>query len=385
MQSHTLQLRGIAGVIPPPPGVTPNFVRPAFNGQGFLASYVVFGVLSTAFVALRLYTTRFITHRMGLDDYLVALSWLLAVCSSIAAGFWLRHGLGHHLWDVPFSTFNNHFFKVAAICGTFYGISIMFAKLSILVFYLRFSQATSIRITVYVTITIVVIYSVLLSFEWVYACRPIAKYWDLTITGGSCIDIRKIFLASGILNTATDATILFLPVWMLWNLRIPKREKIGVMLVMMTGGLYGLYQPSTAKGSNARTSVLAISVVRLKATADLMGILDVTWALTKASMWGAIEMYVAIVCACLPEGKPFLRRHFPKVLGSTYNSYRDTRSHIRTKSHIRGSGHLKEFSVKHADEIPLRELPKGATDGASYTNGSTCTVEQKESHRHDYV
>jgi hypothetical protein len=31
-------------------------------------------------------------------------------------------------------------------------------------------------------------------------------------------------------------------------------------------------------------------------------------------------MCVGIICACLPNFKPFLRRHFPKVLGSSYHS-----------------------------------------------------------------
>lgn len=29
-----------------------------------------------------------------------------------------------------------------------------------------------------------------------------------------------------------------------------------------------------------------------------------------------IEVHFAIVCACLPAGKPFLRKYLPKVIGS---------------------------------------------------------------------
>ncbi|KAH7029959.1 hypothetical protein B0J12DRAFT_325101 [Macrophomina phaseolina] len=354
MQFRTLQPREeVIGVIPPPPGVTPNFVRPAYNGHSYLVCHIVFSVLSATLVALRLYTTRFVTHRVGLDDYSVAFSWLLAFSSSITFCLMLRYGLGHHIWDVRFSTFNRHFMKIGAIAGTFYGISIMFAKISILIFYLRFSQSKSIRRIIYATMVFVIIYSILFSFEWMYACRPIDKYWDLTITSGSCIDWLKITIVSGAFNTATDAIILLLPVWMLWNLRLPKRQKIGVMLVMMTGGL-----------------VVAVSIIRTKATVELAKTLDLTWSMTNPVIWGAIEMHVAIICACLPEGKPFLRRHFPKVIGSSLNSHEGTRSYRR------GSIRLKEFSVKHADEIPLHQPPKGATDGASQTDGSTCTIEQ---------
>jgi hypothetical protein len=40
------------------------------------------------------------------------------------------------------------------------------------------------------------------------------------------------------MNTATDGVILVLPVFMLRKVRLPKWEKIGLVLVLMTGGLY---------------------------------------------------------------------------------------------------------------------------------------------------
>jgi len=43
---------------------------------------------------------------------------------------------------------------------------------------------------------------------------------------------------SGVMNSITDATILTLPVIFLRNLQLPMRQKIGVIMVFMTGGLY---------------------------------------------------------------------------------------------------------------------------------------------------
>ena len=92
----------------------------------------------------------------------------------------------------------------------------------------------------YIIMAIVVVYSLLASFEWVYACQPIEKYWDITITSGHCIHWLKVTVFSGVMNTTTDAAILILPVIILRNLRLPKRQRIGIMLVLMTGGLYVL-------------------------------------------------------------------------------------------------------------------------------------------------
>lgn len=115
----------------------------------------------------------------------------------------------------------------------------MLTKLSILVFYLRFVvESAKLRGIIYATMVITILYSIIASFVWVYACQPLEKYWDLTITDGSCINFLKVTIFSGVMNTVTDAIILLLPIMILWGLSMPKRQKIGVIMIMMTGGLY---------------------------------------------------------------------------------------------------------------------------------------------------
>jgi hypothetical protein len=124
--------------------------------------------------------------------------------------------------------------------GTFLGISIMLTKLSILMLFLRFVPRGYLRIVIYIIMAIVAVYSLVTSFVWVYACQPLEKFWDLTVTGGSCINWLKITVFNGVMNTTTDAAVLLLPFLLLRNVQLPKRQKIGVMIVLMTGGLYVL-------------------------------------------------------------------------------------------------------------------------------------------------
>ena len=123
--------------------------------------------------------------------------------------------------------------------GTFYGMSIMLTKLSILCFYLNFVLAhPRIRITIYAVMVIVVLFSVVVSFEWIYACQPLAKYWDLTITEGSCVNINKFAIFSSVMNVTTDVIILILPATILRHLQSRSfREKLAVTGTLMTGGL----------------------------------------------------------------------------------------------------------------------------------------------------
>lgn len=69
MHSFILSLRGEnVGVIPPPPGVSPNFIDPPSLQHVVLITNIIFIFVSALFVTLRLYTTGIITRSVGIDD-----------------------------------------------------------------------------------------------------------------------------------------------------------------------------------------------------------------------------------------------------------------------------------------------------------------------------
>jgi hypothetical protein len=113
----------------------------------------------------------------------------------------------------------------------------MCVKLSILVLYLRLSPEKRFRTMVHAVSVCVVMYSLVASFGFLFACKPIAKTWDLTITYGSCIDVSRIWTFSAVMNSATDIFILSLPIIMMWHVKIQRRRKIGVIAILMVGGL----------------------------------------------------------------------------------------------------------------------------------------------------
>ncbi|PVH98966.1 hypothetical protein DM02DRAFT_595228 [Periconia macrospinosa] len=289
----------IVGAIPPPPGITPDFVNPPSIQHVVLIVNSILPLVSLLFVALRLYTTGFILRSVGVDDYMIALAWVSSQSFCICI---TRYGLGHHLWDVPFSTFNPNFLKFAVICLVFYGISIMLAKVSILVLFLRYLPQRYKR-AIHAIIASVVMYSLISSFHWVFDCQPLEKFWDLNISRGSCIDWSKFHIFSGVMNTTTDIIILLLPIFMLRKVQLYKWERVGLILAMMTGGF-----------------VLIISIIRLKTTVDMAPNRDITWEYVHNGIWWMIEMHIAIVCACLPVGRAFLRKHFPYLVGYTFDT-----------------------------------------------------------------
>lgn len=119
-----------------------------------------------------------------------------------------------------------------------YNLCTLFVKLSILSFYLRFSIDRAFRLAVYAVMFITVGYTLPNALLFLYICKPIASYWDWTIPDSTCINQQAVFDSANILNMATDFMILLLPIWMLHPLRVPLLKKLGIALVLMTGGLY---------------------------------------------------------------------------------------------------------------------------------------------------
>jgi len=136
----------------------------------------------------------------------------------------------------------------------------------------------------------VVLYNLIASFDWVYTCRPMAKYWDLTITTGSCINWVKVSVFSSVMNAVTDFLLLLLPIIFLRNLRLPRKQKIGVMLVLMTGGLYvEVHGPLSYISKNTRLigflSVLVVSIIKAKRTVSLVDSTDLTWDIVASTIF----------------------------------------------------------------------------------------------------
>ncbi|KAH8724209.1 hypothetical protein GQ44DRAFT_802375 [Phaeosphaeriaceae sp. PMI808] len=301
------------GVVPAPPGSISNPTSPPSIAHHVVAANIAFMLLSTAFLALRWYTSLFVLQRAGFSDF-------------------TRYGLGRHLWDVPFVVFNKNFGKVSTIVGGLsYSVSIMLVKISILAFYLRISPDRNLKIVIYTTVAITIAYSIPMATIGFYACSPMEKYWDITITTGSCINQYAVYLFSASMNIATDAIILVLPIVMLWNVYIPRRQKFGVVFILMAGDC----------------SVLVASIIRLVHIVKSYFTTDITWDFADQDVWWALELHLAIVCGCLPLGKAFLRRYLPKVIGrSTEDSHTKRRRTFRSSQQV-------ALSSREGDELEL--------------------------------
>ncbi|KAH7335631.1 hypothetical protein BKA66DRAFT_479958 [Pyrenochaeta sp. MPI-SDFR-AT-0127] len=282
------------GAMPPPPGVTPNFDNPESITHRVIIASVLGPVITIPICLVRLYTKRCILRRVGYDDYAIILATLLALGFSVLAGIQTTNGLGYHIWDVPADKFYR--MKLGDIAGPiFYNLSTLFTKVSLCLLYLRLSPFMSFRVAVYVVMVISIIYSVLAAFGFAWACQPIAKYWNFSIATGSCINLTVFFLATACINAATDLALLILPNFIIKHLHLPWRRKVSVALLLMTGSF-----------------VCVVSLIRVQIIVKGMHTVptDGTWGMVENFIWLLIEIWLGIICACLPSLYTFIRTNF---------------------------------------------------------------------------
>lgn len=141
------------------------------------------------------------------------------------------------MWDIPITVLVPKWGKVVTAAVVMYCPSMMFAKIAVLLCYLRITPQASFRLAVYIMIGVVVAYNIALMAALIFSCRPIAKSWDATITYGSCINRPAVYLANGILNIVTDFAILLLPLPMIKNLQMPTRQKVLLAAFFAVGSL----------------------------------------------------------------------------------------------------------------------------------------------------
>ncbi|KAJ5935984.1 hypothetical protein N7454_005282 [Penicillium verhagenii] len=121
---------------------------------------------------------------------------------------------------------------------------------------------------IYIIAFIISGYSIALPLALIFACSPIQKGWDITITQGSCIDRPAVYLATAITNTASDLVLILIPIWVVWGLRMRLLPKLGVIFMLGIGCL-----------------TIVTSILRLATLWPLVTTQDVSYKLALASIF----------------------------------------------------------------------------------------------------
>ncbi|PWY70255.1 integral membrane protein [Aspergillus heteromorphus CBS 117.55] len=321
---------------------TPNYVDPVTRGNAVLIVNVT--LLSLAFIVtvLRLYTRFRITCTPGLDDFLIvcALIFAIGMCvvTSMATINW---GWTRHIWDVPLtwlpnvSKYNLAFQLCFSICSSI-------TKLSVLWFCKRLVGTGSkglywgYNIVLIIAMVIVLICCLLFVFISIFQCTPIHAFWDLDPQyPHTCLNDGAAVFSASVVNVFTDFLSTVVPMPLIWNLKLPVRQRIAVISIFALGILV-----------NVAGSVRTVYVWK-----SMIASYDATWEGWPILLAASIEISLGLICASAPALRPLVAFFLPRLLRTTrrYSSAYGPRS--RDQKLWTSTGPSKQSNFKAEDRM----------------------------------
>lgn len=118
----------------------------------------------------------------------------------------------------------------------------MFIKASIGIMLLRLCVNKIHQTIVWTVLIITELYSAMFFFIFLFQCLPSRYFWEQYTGGeGTCMDpfiVVAVFYGYSAITCAGDWTFSILPVFLVWDLQMGRREKISVIMILAVGALY---------------------------------------------------------------------------------------------------------------------------------------------------
>lgn len=115
-----------------------------------------------------------------------------------------------------------------------WALSLSFSKTSILLLYGQLFRGSYMCWASRATICVVLLWAVEAVLASLLMCRPFPENWT-HVPGGHCRDQITIYYINGLVNLATDMTVIVLPLPHLYRLRLPKQTKVTLSIVLSLG------------------------------------------------------------------------------------------------------------------------------------------------------
>ncbi|MCJ1456488.1 hypothetical protein MMC28_006849 [Mycoblastus sanguinarius] len=281
-------------------------------------NWAVFGP-SIIIVCLRLVTRIWITRNFGWDDAMIALAQAV---NAVGMGFVMLEvwfGLGRHVQYLPADHYVG-FLKYNFLDWVQVFITLALSKISICLFLLRISKFERWRYFLFGLIAFLVLTHLPLTLLFLLQCIPLNKNWSTSVPG-HCFSkraVEKIIVVQGVFSIVTDFVGATFPVLLLWNSRLPMRQKIALNLLMGLGVMF----------------VLSTSIVDVR-TSYSWEILsnDVTWVGVGNALTRILEVNFCIIAACIPIMRPLIlhlrNRFFPRKMRDSLDSIQTPASQLQ--------------------------------------------------------
>ncbi|KAK5637570.1 hypothetical protein RRF57_013285 [Xylaria bambusicola] len=236
-----------------------------------------FTTLPAASLFLRLWTRIGIQNlRLTADDWIIIVTWVFTLAYGINVCTQTRFGLGTHLADLPpntdFITSNILFYSKQPV----YYVAVCLPRISIHSRNLPIQPDSQ-------------------GLGRLYSRRLFNRL--------------AFFIVNGTLNITQDLVIYILPSRILWNIKIPPRQRLALIAVFVDGFVIiaDIVCLPTLKTASSSVDPTCEFVPKAQSFRDHFS----------PAIWSGIECNIAVICACLVHLKPLIILCVPSFLGLT--------------------------------------------------------------------
>ncbi|KAI1763407.1 hypothetical protein GGR53DRAFT_531632 [Hypoxylon sp. FL1150] len=308
------------------------------EGIELIAIPSVFLLLAILAVIARFYARSTSMSKRGIstDDYLIVASLVFTTAAvGLTYASVLDGGAGIHMVDLTEEQIAISL-KLLVPAPLVWVIATSLVKLSVLFFYITIFTMPMIRTAVFTVIALINGLVVAVLLETFLLCRPFEFTWNKTVPGGVCGDIKGAYLSTAIVNLAIDLAVVFLPMPVLWRLQMPIGKKLAVSAILGLGLL-----------------ICGLTAARIESILDL-DLHDLTYSNVPDLLFGALEIELGIINACLPILGPLVKNFRP---GPAFSREQAKRMKVKSAS-PQSSGNIKSgnYECLTDDMYPLGEV-----------------------------
>ncbi|KAI1479303.1 hypothetical protein F4774DRAFT_382596 [Daldinia eschscholtzii] len=274
----------------PPDGVVPNFSHPSPNLEptlvGITALLTTIGALC---VAGRVYVN---WGRLHISDYcaIAGLAFDAALSGIVLA---MRRYMRHQ-WDTPACWFNGYYMKLNFVVQLVMPLSHSFSKAAILLLFLQiFTVDKKMRIAIFVGLAFTIVaYWPNLILVPVFSVPHAGETWESLVTNPRVRKMTPVGTEQGTLAVILDLYIFILPMPILASLNMNNTKRLHLIAIFGT----------------ALLGVIA-SIIGLAFRVLLLHTEDSTWSTAQLYPCIIVEIYIALIVACMPAFARFIRGH----------------------------------------------------------------------------
>ncbi|KAK6206049.1 hypothetical protein LQW54_007988 [Pestalotiopsis sp. IQ-011] len=207
------------------------------RGPNLMIMDVLFISLASISCLLRCYTRIFVVRAFGIDDWLMLVAYVFYALYIASGLISARHGSGRHedtLSDADLAVAMENWW----LCYLWYDACMVFARLSIGIFFLRLTVKRAHKLLIYLVMVSTVLFGLVFLGVAVAECTPPAYFWDKTIEGGWCMDTRIIVALMYLYSSSSlfsDATYAIFPIFLMKGLQMDKRTKYAIIPILGLG------------------------------------------------------------------------------------------------------------------------------------------------------